>query len=803
MCGNWCVPAVSIIHYLNGKFFVVTQDRIRIDRVHDGQYTIASADFQIHSDSITVQLEGEQELTAFAFSDEMENPYTLGDARGTVFTDTSNTSGVQVKREIFVSGDGKRAAIRFAIKNLRDSRMHFNGINILEIDDDASLSVGGGTMAAWKMLRYPFHKNDIPSYFRPTTVDKDFEDAVFSCVGAVPGQGVLYNRLNVGTRTISSGPVLIIRNTQRKEAPLLMLCTMGIEKHFMEMFLTTTDDRQHLASFTVECNFDGIAIDPGEEVNTHWLLISTANHESDLLDVYTGTVAARYNLPPVKRPPLTVYCSWYFYTFNMTEQHVLEELTEIKKKKIPLDVFQIDDGWMNNYGSYQHDPTKFPNGMAFAAKKIKEAGMVAGIWSCPFVIEVDSPILENYPDIHQIDKDGNAIIYDTSINDCYVVDPTSPKASEYFEEIFTRFKEWGYRYFKIDWLRSMYEFNTVRFRNPKVNRAMAYTMALQQIRKILDPDCYVTGCGGLSDPGNFGLVNAQRTCKDVRGIWRGPEEVNKSGAIIHLKQNLLRSYINRFYHSDPDGTQIRIRKTPFFENERKCVGVYQSEGHYTDEEAFTICAQQYLCGGLVMISERFPELQEHRLAMLRHIAPVSAPPARIIDFDTPVCPTLFLTEVTPTCSDLDTWWTLTVGNWEDESVTRTLRIGEEMLPAGADRFAAFEFRTQEFMGVFGRDDEINVIVPAHAVRVVRLTPWDDQSPKILGTDCHITGGACEIAECSFSPTRIDGTVAPKWDYPVVVTAGFPEPAGSAAVVQATVPAGRTQFSLVKMPKDWP
>ena len=774
--------------------YVMRDDRIRIEKSRDGQYTIRDDHFYIHSDSISLRTTDES-LTSFDFADERSQPCVIGHIHGVIQSDASLSSGIQVRREVFVSDDARYAAIRFAVKNVRDSRLHFQGINPLEIKQEASFLVGGGPMPEWKMLRYPFHKNDIPSYFRPTTVDKDFEDAVFSCVGAAPGQGVIYNTLNVSTRTVTSGPVLIIRNTEREGMPLLMLCTLGIEKHFLEMFLTTTEDRQNLKSFKIECNFDGIAIDPGEEALTHWFLITTGNHESNLLKTYTETVAAKYNLPPLKQPPPTVYCSWYFYTFNFTEHYLLEELAEIKKKHVPLDVFQIDDGWMDSYGSYQHDPVKFPRGMQYAAHKIREAGMIPGIWSCPFVIEVDSPILEEYPDIHQVDGEGNPIIYDTSINNCYVVDPTADGAAEFFEETFTRFKEWGFRYFKLDWLRAMYEFDMVRFRNPKVNRAMAYTMALARIREVLGPECYVTGCGGLSDPGNFGLVNAQRTCKDVRGIWRGPEEVSKSGAIIHIKQNLLRSYINRFYHLDPDATQIRIRNEPFFENERKCVGVYQSEGHYTDEEAFTICAQQYLCGGLVMISERFPELQESRLALLRHIAPSCGLPARIIDFDSPVCPALFLTEVTPKCSELRKWWTLAVGNWEDYPVEREIRLEEAMIPEGPTRFAVFEFRTQQFLGLFRRRDAIRVDIPAHAVRVLRLTPWDGERPKLLGTDLHMTGGACEITECKIGAGKLEGRISAKWNYPVVVTAGFPTSPDGITIVKDTVPAGETSFSI--------
>jgi hypothetical protein len=303
-------------------------------------------------------------------------------------------------------------------------------------------------------------------------------------------------------------------------------------------------------------------------------------------------------------------------------------------------------------------------------------------------------------------------------------------------------------------------------------------MAMRAIRQIIGPDCYICGCGGLSDPGNFGMVNAQRTCKDVRGIWRGPQEVSKSGAIVHLKQNILRNYINRFYHSDPDGSQIRIRKERFFENERKCVGVYQSEGHYNDEEAFTIMAQQYVCGGLVMISERFPELQESRIALLRNVAPsCGINPAKILDFDNPDCPSMFLNKVTPRCSSLGEWWTLAVGNWEDETLTRKVSLNHDIIPAETQRFAVFEFYTQEFMGLFNREEIVELIIPAHGTRVLRITPWDGVSPKVLGTDLHITGGGYEITEFDIGENKVFSRISTPWHCPVTITVGFPDATG--------------------------
>ncbi len=752
-------------------------DPISIKRKNNGGCVFNCKRFHLESESISVKISGEI-FRQFDFQDMGEQPYMLGHVSGTVKTDIARNEKIQVRRELFVADDGQIAAMRFIVKNISRGNIRFNGINPIEILNEKSFAVAEANMSAWKMLRYPFHKSDIPCYFKPSVADNSFEDAVFSCVGAVPGQGVVYNRINSESRTVSSGPLLIIGNGDNVDAQKLMLCTTGIEKHFIEMLLTTSDDRQSLKEFKVECNFDGIELKTGDAAGMHWLLIAPGKNESDLIGVYADTVAGIYNLPPVKSPPPTVYCTWYFYTFNFNETYLKEELDTIAEKNIPVDVFQIDDGWMDNYGSYEADPVKFPNGMKAAADMIKKHGITPGIWACPFVIEVDSPVIKKYPDLMQRDENGEPIIYDTSINDCYVLDPTAPGAVEYLTSLLTKLKSWGYTYFKLDWLRAIYEFDTVRFRDPSVNRAMAYLMAMKVIREVLGPDCYICACGGLSDPGNLGLVDSQRTCKDVRGVWHGAEDVGKSGVLVNFKQNILRSYTNRFYHSDPDGSHIRIRKERFFENERKCVGVYQSEGHYTDEEAFTIMALQYVCGGLVMLSERFPELHESRIAILRNVAPsCGINPARILDFDNPACPSMFLNKITPKCSSLGNWWTLTLGNWEDEDIVKEVSLDYDMIPAENRRFAVFEFYTQEFFGLFDRADMVKLLIPAHGTRVLRLTPWDGDSPRVLGTDLHITGGGYEITACDFAGDKISGSTSNPWQYPVAITAGFPDEDG--------------------------
>ena len=759
-----------------------------------GAYVISGDTINISSEEVKVLVDGREAPVSFAAESKLDA--CIGKIKGVIFGAESNIGGIGITREIFLSDDRLTAAVRIIVRNSGVDRFHLDSITPMHMTRQSSFVVGRAGIDKWKVLRYPFHKSDIPSYYKPSVVDKDFTDAVFSCINAIPGKGVLYNTMNTDTRTITSGPVMMVKNFEETELPILMFATTGIENHFILQSLTTTEDRQSFADFNILCDFGGMEMGPGEQTGTHWLLITTGDYEGALLDKYMETVADIYHVVAPEKPSLTVFCTWYFYTFLINEQYVLEELAAIKEKKIPLDVFQVDDGWMDTYGTYAPHPGKFPRGMKFIADRIKEGGMIPGIWAAPFVIDAKSPVVEMYPDIYQKDAEGNFIIYETD-RDCYVLDPTAVGAKEYLQQLFRKFKDWGYGYYKLDWLRCIYEFSNTRFKNRNFNRTSAYYLAMSYIREIIGPEAYLLACGGLADPGSIGLVNGSRTSKDVRGIWNGPEGVPKSGAVIQLKQNLLRNHINRLYDSDPDATQIRVRHERFSELETRCVGVFQSEGHYTDDEARTICTHQYLAGGIITISERFPELQDERLALLRNISPAITKAAHIVDYDTPECPTLFLNDVCPSCRELGDYWTLTIGNWEDHVVSRNIKLGSIRVFGGnADKYAVFEFYTQRFIGIFSRDDAIGLDIPVHGVRVLRIIPWTGDKPAILGTDLHITGGAAEIAELQITGDSLSGTIRTRWQYPVVITAAFPED-GGVLVKQAAVPAGGGMFKITK------
>ena len=73
-------------------------------------------------------------------------------------------------------------------------------------------------------------------------------------------------------------------------------------------------------------------------------------------------------------------CSWYYYYTSISEKIILDNLREIKNKSLPIEFFQIDDGYQKEIGEWLVPNSKFPAGMQFLADEIKKVGLKPDSW---------------------------------------------------------------------------------------------------------------------------------------------------------------------------------------------------------------------------------------------------------------------------------------------------------------------------------------------------------------------------------------------------------------------------------------
>jgi alpha-galactosidase len=68
-------------------------------------------------------------------------------------------------------------------------------------------------------------------------------------------------------------------------------------------------------------------------------------------------------LKPINAKPAIGWTSWYYYYTNISEKIIEENLNAFVQNKVPIEIFQIDDGWQKAVGDWLHFDKKFPNGL--------------------------------------------------------------------------------------------------------------------------------------------------------------------------------------------------------------------------------------------------------------------------------------------------------------------------------------------------------------------------------------------------------------------------------------------------------
>ena len=423
--------------------------------------------------------------------------------------------------------------------------------------------------------------------------------------------------------------------------------------------------------------------------------------------------------------------------------------------------------------------------MADAADRIAVLGYRPGIWTCPTMVRIFSDIAESHPEWLLRLEDGSPHLFGMG-GPNYVLDPTYPGVCDHIEETFRRLThDWGFTYHKLDFIRSIFIDSKVRFHNPGATRLEAYRASLEAVRRGAGPDAYIAVCGGHYG-GSLGLADSQRSGSDVAAMWDDPPALPK------FKQNILRTWMSRLWHVDPDAMMVRRRDRQYHDGDHG----FLSLGKFTDEEARTIALNQYIGGGMVCVCEKWPEIDADRRALYRHVLPTVNSPRIPLDPFEPHCPSLVLTRVIPRCPDLAPWVTVSATNWTDEP--RSLRVPLDDVVThtlSGDRFLVFEFFEQRLVGLFSRGEVIDLGErPPHTSRLLRIAPWADDRPVLAGTDLHFSGGGQEISSWIASEDRATGEVDSRWSYPVTVATAFPHE-GTARVVTATVPPGLSRFAI--------
>lgn len=276
--------------------------------------------------------------------------------------------------------------------------------------------------------------------------------------------------------------------------------------------------------------------------------------EEEVFAAYARHLAER--LGHSRKRAGNVWCSWYAYYENITEEQLTKDITALRG--LPFDVVQIDDGWERRVGDW-HPNGKFPSGMRALADRVTDAGLRPGLWIAPFIVHPASDIAHERPELLLRDAAGDPATAGHNWGTGYwALDLTLPAAQDHLRETIRRVcRDWGFTYLKIDFIGGAAA-PGARFAD--LGREEAYRLGLRIIREEAGPETYLLGSGAPLLP-SLGLLDGIRSGPDVAPLWEHYATQDPSDA---LARNAVVNTLHRLWQApllevDPDVVYFRSR----------------------------------------------------------------------------------------------------------------------------------------------------------------------------------------------------------------------------------------------------
>jgi hypothetical protein len=319
--------------------------------------------------------------------------------------------------------------------------------------------------------------------------------------------------------------------------------------------------------------------------------------------------------------------SWDYYRWTITEEEVLKNAAFIARDPVLSKYVKriiVDDGWQYCYGEWEANHL-FPSGMEYLAKELKKMGFVPGLWFAPTIVEPHARIAQMDYDMLAMGESGKpCLAFQCMKRYGFVLDPTLPKVQKYLFDMFKRYTDMGYGYFKLDFLGST--LGARKFSDASVPRS-------QIIRKIVDPiyeavngKARILGCNYHFEAGNK-VVDAVRIGADIHATWKG---------ICHNVTSVAARFWSnkRLWINDPDFALCRSLDTA---NDPDLTRLLCALVYITPEMTDTEFCEQALveeisrpqaelllsivlaAAGAVNLSDNMPRLNESGLELARRV----------------------------------------------------------------------------------------------------------------------------------------------------------------------------------------
>ena len=217
--------------------------------------------------------------------------------------------------------------------------------------------------------------------------------------------------------------------------------------------------------------------------------------------------------------PVCGWNSWDYYRWTITEDEVLKNAEFIAKDPVlskHVKRIIIDDGWQYCYGEWEANHY-FPSGMEYLAKELRKMNFVPGLWLAPGIFEPHSRCAQMDYDMFACSRGGQPCLsYQCMKRYGFVLDPTVPKSQKFLEDLFRRYTDYGYGYFKIDFLKPVID--AYKRMDKRCRRDDIVRHIVDSVRRGTQDRAVLLGCGYVYSSGAQGL-EAVRIGADIHAKW--------------------------------------------------------------------------------------------------------------------------------------------------------------------------------------------------------------------------------------------------------------------------------------------
>jgi alpha-galactosidase len=286
-----------------------------------------------------------------------------------------------------------------------------------------------------------------------------------------------------------------------------------------------------------------------------WLI--ARGKEDEVFAKYASFLETKFGKARFETPP-RVWCSWYSLFKWISEANLTNALHDLED--LPIDVFQIDDGWQDDSGHWEAG-RKYTSGMAAFADKVKSTGRTAGIWLSPFIVTPNLSLFKEHPEWILRDEQGDMVSAGLNwTGSTFALDVTHPEVLDWLDTLIRKVVGWGYGYLKLDFL---YAGAAIGKRYKDIPREEAYRNALQVMRNAAG-GTYILACGAPIIP-SLGLCDGIRVGPDVAPYWlnrawsvwlNNPNDTSTQNAI---RTSIHRLWLKPLVNIDPDALYFRSK----------------------------------------------------------------------------------------------------------------------------------------------------------------------------------------------------------------------------------------------------